>query len=96
MAKGKSTAEDEMPMEVSGEALIPENTAAAIAGQSAQVAPSMDDVLAYWAPGREKTMEVPGLIKQYSVKCEECDAMLPYIPVREQEAPKLICSTHSA
>lgn len=95
MAKGKSTAEDEMPMEVSGEAPIPENTAAAIAGQAAQVAPTWKDLEAYWNSGRT-AMEADQMMRRHVVKCEQCEAMLPYIPVREQEAPKLICSTHSA
>ena len=90
----KKLADDEMPMKVSGAADIPEATAKAIAQQAAKVAPSMADVMAYWTPGREITMEVPQLIAEYSVPCVMCGVMLPYIPVAGQDAPTLICAEH--
>ncbi len=87
-------ADDEMPMEVSGAAGVPEATAKAIEKQKVQVAPSMSEVLAYWSPGREITMEVPQLIKQYSVPCVTCGVPMPYIPVSGQDAPVLTCGNH--
>jgi hypothetical protein len=86
--------EDELPMAVSHAAEVPSETVNAIANQKAQVAPTMEQVLAYWTPGRERTMEVPQLIAEYSVKCEKCDQMLPYIPEAFAEAPKLVCASH--
>lgn len=69
-------------------------TVSALEAQNAQKPPSMADVLAYWTPGREPTMEVPQLIAEHSVKCGKCEAMLPYIPERDKPAPSLICVNH--
>lgn len=69
-------------------------TVSALEAQNAHKPPSMADVLAYWTPGRERTMEVPQLIAEHSVKCAKCEAMLPYIPERDKPAPTLICDSH--
>lgn len=86
--------EDEIVFSPSPPAEPTPETVAALANQDAQKPPSMADVLAYWTPGRERTMEVPQLIAEYSVKCAKCDAMLPYIPERDKPAPILVCASH--
>lgn len=83
--------EDELPNAVGGDHILSDDLTAAVSAQAAQKAPSMDEVMAYWTPGREITMEVPACIKEHSVKCVHCDVMLPYIPVKDQAAPTLIC-----
>ena len=97
MAKAKNELveiEDETPHPPTHAAALAEPIAAAVVAQAAQVAPSMDDVLAYWTPGREKTMEVPGCIAAHSVPCATCGAMLPYIPTAEGVVPVLVCGSH--
>lgn len=85
--------EDETPHPPTHAAALAEPIAAAVVAQAAQVAPSMEQVLAYWTPGREKTMEVPQCIKDHSVPCATCGAMLPYIPAGD-EVPALVCGGH--
>lgn len=96
MAKTKAEVieiEDEFPTPPTHAAELGEDLKVAVAAQSAQIAPTMADVLAYWTPGREKTMEVPAMIRQYSVPCATCGVMLPYIPAGDA-VPVLVCGSH--
>ena len=86
--------EDEIPHPPTHAAAMSEEISNAVTAQTAQVAPSLADVMAYWTPGREKTMEVPQCIKAHSVPCATCGAMLPYIPTADGVVPVLVCGSH--
>lgn len=88
------TIADEIPQLVAQDAPVAASTAVAIKAQKARKAPSAEAVRDYWTPGREPTMEVPALMAEYSVPCERCGVMLPYIPVAGEDPPVLTCESH--
>jgi len=86
--------EDEIVFSPRGNAEPSPEVAAAVSKQGAQVAPTHDELMAYWKPGREITMEVPQLMVEHRTPCATCGALLHYIPVAGQDAPVLVCASH--
>lgn len=84
--------EDEIVFSPEATSELSSEVAAAISNQEAKKAPTHAELLAYWTPGREKTMEVPALIAAHQTPCATCGASVGYIPAGGDAPPVLICA----
>lgn len=84
--------EDEIVFSPEATSELSSEVAAAISNQEAKKAPTHAELLAYWTPGREPSMEVPALIAAHQTPCATCGASVGYIPTGDA-VPVLICAS---
>lgn len=84
--------EDEIVFSPEATSELSSEVAAAMTNQEAKKAPTHAELLAYWTPGREPSMEVPALIAAHQTPCATCGTSIGYIPASDA-VPVLICAS---